>query len=264
MQPNFDQVYPVLYKGWDPTAARADFNAGGWQNKAGAQQFMGGGGSDINKTTENSFQQLMTEMINKYNAYKSSNPFSLDESLANATAQAKEQIDPYYNESLNDYVTGVTRKIGRSKEDAQDMLGQLSADTESYTGSTKLKLSEAINKTQQGFADAGIYNSGQELRNEGLLKVGANQDMSDFLRNQDYKTKGINTSLARNVEDLTAAKTQNVRDLERQRYTDVSTRAKDIQGEMGQQYVAGFKATLPPELQAQSGFDIMKDIGIYN
>lgn len=37
--PSFDQAYNTLYKGWDRAAAQADYNAGGWQNKAGADQF---------------------------------------------------------------------------------------------------------------------------------------------------------------------------------------------------------------------------------
>jgi hypothetical protein len=45
---SFDQAYPVLYQGWDRTAAQADFNATGGSNKAGYQDLvnrLSGGGS---------------------------------------------------------------------------------------------------------------------------------------------------------------------------------------------------------------------------
>lgn len=40
---NFEQAYPVLYKGWDRASAQADFNATGGANKAGYQELVGGG-----------------------------------------------------------------------------------------------------------------------------------------------------------------------------------------------------------------------------
>jgi hypothetical protein len=218
---------------------------------------------DVNKVIEDSFRKLQEELVSKYSQYKSSNPFSLDQVLAQKTVEAKEQIDPYYNEKVSDYLTGVTRKMDRSQTDSKDLLTQLQADTDSYSGNMKLKLSEAIAKSEQGFADAGLFSSGANARNEGLLKVGANQDTSDFLRNQEFKKKGITNDLSRSIEDITAAKTSDIRDLERQRYTDTQQRAGQLTKEAGQSYVTGFKATLPLELQAQSGFDILKDIGIY-
>lgn len=234
-----------------------EYGVGGGTTSGGNPQL------DVNKAIQDSFQRLQTEMVSKYNSYKSSNPFNLDEILAQKTQEAHEQIDPYYNETLNNYLTGVTRKMDRSQADSKDLLTQLSADTDSYTGSMALKLNEALNKSAQGYADAGLFNSGQNARDQGLLKVGANQDMTDFLRNQDFKQKGITNDLSRTIEDLTSSKTQTTRDLARQQYTDVSQRANQLTGEAGQQYASGFKATLPPELQAQSGFDILKDIGIY-
>jgi len=253
------------YQGWGDAAANADFQATRGNGKGGPAQTSGASNNpqqDINKAIEDSFKKLQTELVSKYQAYKSSKPFSLDEVLAQKTVEAKEQIDPYYNETITNFLTGVTRKMDRSKTDANDLLTQLNADTDSYTGNMALKLNEAVSRSQQGYADAGMFDSGNKLRDEGLLKVGANQDVNEFMRAQDNKSKGISTDLSRTIEDLTSAKTQNVRDIERQRYTDVSQRAGQLTKEAGQSWVTGFKATLPPELQAQSGFDILKDIGI--
>ena len=53
---SFDQAYPVLYKGWDRTAAAADFAATGGANKAGYQELVSGGSSGAN-VTPSSFTQ---------------------------------------------------------------------------------------------------------------------------------------------------------------------------------------------------------------
>lgn len=219
---------------------------------------------DVNKAIEDSFQKLQNEMVTKYQAYKSSNPFNLDQVLQAKTQEAKEQIDPYYNEKLSNYLTGVSRKVERSTDDAKDLMDQLGADTESYTEGSKLKLNEAISNSQQGFDNSGNFNSGERYRSQGLLQAGTGNDLADFNRNQDFKAKGIDNSLSRTLEDAASAKTQDVRDLERSRTTDINTRANDLTKEAGQSYVTGFKATLPTELQANSGFDILKDIGIYS
>lgn len=47
-QPSFDEAYNTLYKGWDRTGAQADYNVGGWKNKAGAQQYLNDGNSGAN------------------------------------------------------------------------------------------------------------------------------------------------------------------------------------------------------------------------
>jgi hypothetical protein len=271
----YDQVYNQIapaYQGWPRWQALADFyeaRGGDMQRLPGqygdqVRASSGGSQGDVNRAIEDSFKKLQEEMSSKYQAYKSSNPFNLDQILVEKTQEAKEQIDPYYDETLSNYLTGVTNKMERSTSDTQDLLTQLNADTDAYTSGAKLKLTEAINKSQEGYADTGLFNSGDRLKNEGLLKVTNQSDMENFNRNQDYRKNQAETGLSRTIEDLNLAKTQDVRNLERDRYTAEQSRAGDLTKEAGQQWVTGFKATLPPELQAQSGFDILKDIGIYS
>lgn len=51
---SFEQAYPVLYKGWDETSARADFNATGGKNKAGYDQLAGSGSSSGGSSSSSS------------------------------------------------------------------------------------------------------------------------------------------------------------------------------------------------------------------
>jgi hypothetical protein len=227
----------------------------------------GGGGNplqDVNKAIEDAFKRLQSDLVNRYGQYKASNPFVYDEVFAAKTKEASEQIDPYYSEKLSDYMLGVTRKITRSKDDAKSLLDELSADVDSYTDTNKLKLTEAISRAGQGRADAGMYFSGDRMRDEGLLEVGANKELADFNRNALNRKDDVSNTLSRTIQDTESARTADVRDIERNRFTDTQTRAGQLTKETGQRYVQGFKATLPPELQAQSGFDILKDLGIYS
>lgn len=270
MAPTFDQVFPVLYKGWDPASAQADFNAGNWKNKAGAQQFMGvqnpqDFGNNLINQSVNKFQEAQTQANQKFGDYQKANPFSFDEYLkGQATTMAKEQVDPYYNESLSNYLLGVSRKQQRSLSDTQDLVGELQATTKSFTENTKLALDEALNKSREGYADTGLFDSGQRYRSEGLTTQASGNAMDTFTRQQNLRQKGYETGNQRTLEDLALGKTMDVRNLERSRATDIGVQAGQLTKEAGQNYVRGFQQTLPAELQANTNFDLLKQIGVYS
>lgn len=219
---------------------------------------------DVNKAIEDSFNKLNQEVITRYGQYKANNPFQIDEILAQKAGEAKEQVDPYYNETLSNYLLGVTRKIGRSKEDAQDLLTELSAQTESYEKGSRFKLNEALNRAQEGFADAGLFSSGGRYSTEGKLNYATGNDLADFLRGQAGREKQVTTGLGRTIEDVEAAKTQNVRDIERTRLTETKTLQSQLAKEAAQKYVTGFQQTLPTQLQANNNFDLLGSLGVYN
>jgi hypothetical protein len=274
--PTFEQVFPVLYKGWDQPSAKQDYLAGGWKNKAGAEQFTGGtttgssetsGGSvldQVNSLIENSYNTLLSEAISKFGEYQSSNPFNLDEVLAAKTTEAAEQIDPYYNETITNYLTGVTNKIQRSKEDAQLVLDELNTQATNFTQRTGASLAKAVESAKQGFADTGLLSSGAALGTQGETTVTSNESLSDYLRTNTLNQKKTNLELSRGLTDIGLEKSQTVRDIERQRYTDVQTRAGELAKEAAQEYATGFQQTLPTELQAASGFDILQNLGVYS
>jgi hypothetical protein len=257
----------VWTDGSDPTQGLGE----NWQsllaNKTSASSTSTSTGNplnDVNKTIEDSFQKLQNEVVAKYGDYKAGHPFKLDELLAAKNVEAKEQIDPYYNELLGDYLTGVQRKIDRGTNDTKDLLTELTANKDTYTKQSQQVLDESVNKAEEGFADSGMFGSGQALRQEGLMKTDANNAMADYTRKSDNQVNQLKTGLNRNLEDIGLEKKGYVRDLERNRFTDVSQRASDLTKEAGQQYIQGFQSTLPPQLQASSGFDLLKDLGIYS
>lgn len=217
---------------------------------------------EVNSLLENSFQNLQNEVLTRYGQYRADNPFNLDEVLAQKTAEAKEQIDPYYNETLSDYLLGVTRKIERGARDTNDLLSELSAQSDSFQGEAKFKLTEAISRAQEGKAEAGLFSSGERLRQEGLAQAQTGNTLQDFLRQQQFKKNTAQLGLSDFMSDIELDKKQKQRDIERERLTAVETRKNQLAREAGQNYVTGFRATLPTQLQAQSGFDLLGDLGL--
>lgn len=217
------------------------------------------------QTIEGAYRNLQAEANKKFKDYQSAKgPFNLDEVLVSKRAEAKEQIDPYYNETLSDYLLGVNRKRQRSEADTRDLLGELQATTESFTGTTKLKLTEALSKAQEGFAEAGLFESGARFRTEGLLERETGDVLSDYERRQQFRRKGLETGLTRTLEDVGLESKMRERDIERERFTGIETKAGQLAREAGQKYVGEFGQTLPPQLQANQGFDLLKQIGIYS
>jgi hypothetical protein len=218
----------------------------------------------VNQTIQDSFQKLQDEVVKKFGEYKSGKPFNVDEVLADKTKQAKEQIDPYYDQILGDYLLGVTRKINRGADDTRDLLSELSASTDSYTASARNTLEDATAKAEQGFADAGLTGSGDALRTEGQLKQDTGANIADYTRKSDLQAKRLTDANGRNIEDVNLQKAGYLSDLERNRFTDTSTRASQLTKEAGQQYIQGFQSVLPTSLQSASGFDMLKSLGIYS
>ena len=256
------------YAGWGDAEADADFKATNGAGKGGPSSSGPASNGDpemsADQTILKAFQDLQTETNKKITEYTSKNPFKLDEILAEKRKQAGEQLDPYYNETLGDYLTGIQRKISRSTQDTQDLLGELRATSDSFTGTTKLRLDEALNKSAQGFAEAGLFESGQRFRQEGLLQRETQDTLSDFNRRQDLRTKQTQTGQARNLEDIALGKKMDVRNIERERQTGIETLAGQLTKEAGQKYTSGLYASLPPEYQGNQSFDILKQIGIYD
>lgn len=218
----------------------------------------------INKSIQDSFQKLQTEVTKRFGEYQSGKPFRIDEVLAAKKTEAKEQIDPYYDQLLGDYLLGVTRKINRGVDDTRDLLSELKTSTTEYLNDAQLNQDNAINQAESGFAENGLTGSGDALRAEGQIKQGTGTGVDQYLRKTGAQQKNLQTGLTRNIEDITADKTNYVTNLEQNRSTDTNQRAGTLAKESGQQYIRGFQATLPTELQSASGFDMLKSLGIYS
>lgn len=263
MNPTFEEVFPVLYKGWDINAARADYNAGGWRNKAGAEQFLGqtqtqdpgSSAEQLLNTTLDFYRKQDEEARRKFGEFQRNNPFVFDEVLAQSRTQATEQIDPYYNELKADYLLGVQRKRERGAQDTYELLTDLNRVTEAG----QLKVDEAISRAREGFAEAGLFESGARLRAEGL----GERARTDLLAEQGFRERGIRTGFERELEDIATGQRQDIREAERRRFTDIEQLTGQLTKEAGQRYATGVYAAIP-ELQNASNFDILKQIGIYS
>lgn len=220
--------------------------------------------ASVNATIEKTFQALQNEVVQRYGEYTAGKPFRVDEVLAEKTANAKEQIDPYYDQILGDYLTGVQRKIQRGTDDTKLLLGELDASTASYNESAQNTLDKAIETADKGYAEAGLFGSGDQLRAEGQATQAVGADVVDYNRKAAYQKNQANTALNRTVEDTNLDRNSYVTNLEQNRLTDTSSRAAQLTKEAGQQYIQGFQATLPTELQTASGFDMLKSLGIYS
>jgi hypothetical protein len=219
---------------------------------------------DVNKALEDSFQKLQNEVVQKFGQYQGGNPFKVDQVLADKKTQAKEQIDPYYDQLLGDYLSGVTRKINRGTDDTRDLLSELSASSESYMNDANNNQNNSINTADKGFAENGLLGSGDQLNTEGQIKQNTGSNIADYTRKAEAQTKQLTNANARNIEDINADKTNYQTNLEQNRSTDINTRAADLTKTAGQQYIQGFQQTLPTELQSSSGFDMLKSLGIYS
>ena len=245
------------YQGWGDAEAVADFRATGGAGKGGPQAQSQDPGSSVDQllnTTLDFARQQFEEGKKKFGEYQSNNPFVFDDILAESRKQATEQLNPYYNELSSDYLLGVQRKKERGTQDTFELLTDLNRVTEAG----QLKVDEAIRRAGEGFAEAGLFESGARFRAEGLGERGR----QDLMEEQASKERGIKTRLSRGLEDLATGQRQDIRNLERDRFTDIEQLTGQLGKEAGQKYSQGVYAAIP-ELQNSNNFDILKQIGVY-
>jgi len=182
----------------------------------------------------------------KATEYDATNPFAFDEKLAEGAA--RQQFDPYYDQKLSDFLTGVERTRQRSKEDEQTVLAELSADTQSYSGRVKLQLDRAINQSREGFNDVGLFESGSRLRSQGNLETDTGMDLADYLRRQEERKSQVQTGTARTLEDVATQQQLGTRDIGREREADVLRGVGEQRQQTAQEYEFGRRQALEPYL----------------
>jgi hypothetical protein len=161
----------------------------------------------------NTYGLSLDEYNKRYKEFDAANPFSFDDMLAKETAKVSERLDPYYEQTLNDYLTGVNLKKSRTLEDQRTLLTNLQADTESYQAKDKQALIDTLDRTRQGYADAGTYFSGARQRAEGSTVAGDQKNMADYLRGVDTQKNTINTTATRGLQDINLDQSQTQRDI---------------------------------------------------
>lgn len=159
------------------------------------------------------YEQLAEEYKKRYNEYDSKNPFNFDKVLEEESTKAGERLDPYYKQTLSDYLSGVNRKKQRSLEDERTLLTNLSEDIDTYQGNERVALEDTLERTRQGYADAGNYFSGARLRAEGQAMGESEKGLGTYLKGQERRQEEIQTTATRGREDLAEEQRQRQRDL---------------------------------------------------
>jgi len=138
--------------------------------------------------------------------------FDFDKLLEEEYIKVQDRLDPYYKQTLNDYLTGYNAKKQRSLEDERTLLTSVQQDIDSYTEQEKIALAETMDKTRQGYADAGLYFSGARQRAEGLTVGTEQSSLADYLRGQGEKVQARKTTTQRGIEDLNLDKQKQERE----------------------------------------------------
>lgn len=165
------------------------------------------------KATEAGYAKLAAEYKARYNEYDSKNPFNFDQILAEESTKVGERLDPYYKQTLTDYLKGVNVRRQRSLEDERTLLTDLQKDTDQYVGNEKMALDQTLERTRQGYADAGLYFSGAKQRAEGMATTESKRGLGDYLRGQEGRQRDVQTTTRRNMEDIQLEQSQKQRDL---------------------------------------------------
>jgi hypothetical protein len=141
--------------------------------------FQGGGvsGGTTGGGTTNDFIKALVEPIIKelgdfeqrVKDFGLEGPFAFDEALAREGS--KEIVDPFYDELLDEFISGVQveRRQGAGRE--RQLLENLSVEKEFETGDFRRKVEDAIDTTRQGFETKGLFASGLRRRAEGRAEA---------------------------------------------------------------------------------------------
>lgn len=149
----------------------------------------------------NTVGKLDEAYFKKIKDFDAENPFVYDDVLKGEIAKAGTRLDPYYIQTLNDYTRGIDLTKSRSLEDQKKTLASLNADLSSYTEANKRSLSDALDKSRQGYADVGNYFSGAQEKNTAKVGLASENALDEYTRGKEQAINTAETTNNRNVED---------------------------------------------------------------
>ena len=195
--------------------------------------------------------------IAKLKEFDTKNPFVYDLILAEEMKKVGQRLDPYYKQTLDDFLTSINRKRTRSLEDERKTLGEISQDIGDYTKENKQSLEDALDKSREGYADAGLFSSGTRMRAEGRLGYESQNLLEDYTRGQERRMGDISLTTGRTMEDLREQQSLFQRDVGQYDPNNVFTRGARSEAETRLQAI--------PEVQrrqAQRDFERAQYAGI--
>lgn len=195
---------------------------GGGGNTSGG--LLPGVQEDIDRLLQSMVNPLQDEIESwwkRLDEYDKSNPFAFDEALARASSE--ERLNPYFDATLNEFMTGVRASSRRSVEDMTRTIGELNVDATKLSDQERLSTQEAIRSSEEGFAGAGLFFGGKRARQTGLEEVQGGQAQEAI---QTGLERGTSTSKRSNIrlqEDLALQEARQKRITGAERVTSLET-----------------------------------------
>lgn len=193
---------------------------------------LGGGDFGLQKILDE-FKKRQEERNRLTREFEEKNPFVFDEVLAQKAIEAAEQLDPFYRQTLNDFLEGIRRQRTRGIEDERRLLGELETDVSQFTQENKANLELALERAREGSAQAGLLQSGLARRAEGLLERESDIGLRDFLTTAGRRRATIERDTRRSLEDIQRTEALETRDIERERQAQVKLLGSQLTKEAG-------------------------------
>jgi len=204
------------------------------------------GGGQVN-TADSFLQSLKDELTKQFDElakrtkeFDTNNPFVFDEALAKASAE--ERFNPYYDAELKDFTQGIERQK-QSQEGSMKLLTDLNRI---QVGQDKRNLDEAISAAEEGYAGAGLYNSGAKERATGQAAISGQDTANTRSLQYNESLAGGNRSLAEIAQNkatgerrLGAAQTTDIQtEIEKQKAEEEARHATERLQYIGSPYTS--------------------------
>lgn len=167
-----------------------------------AQQMSGGGGDQSYQAILDAVNKQNEQFVGKIKEFDEKNPFVYDTILQEEIGKAGQRLDPYYKQTLDDYLLSTNRKRTRSTEDERRILSEINQDVDDYTKENKLAVTDALDKSREGYADVGLYSSGARQTAEGRIGIEGQNRLKDYTQGQERRADDVRLSTSRDLEDL--------------------------------------------------------------
>ncbi len=242
--------------GWDWQSSLRDIASGGhnvgdvvngwrWDGVKWTQE-SGGGGEPQPTSADELFNKIisesqsqMDEMTKRAGEFDASNPFNFDE--VQARASAGERYNPYYSSELSDMMKGISLRR-QSAEGEKSLLSELN---QVAIGADKRNLDEAVRASEEGFAGAGLFNSGARERGTGMAQISGLDTAKTREANYGYnqaqigrQLTGLGTEQATGQRKITAEQTSTIEsDVAKQKAEEQARREYEKAQYIGYPYV---------------------------
>jgi len=260
--PSKTDINPATGKMYAINPATGNFDDNYWATVV--EPYLRGGGGSVGSTGSNPVDQLLQTTIqgyvdqansynNKFNEYTKNNPFNFDQVLQEEQGKVKERLDPYYKQTLDDFMRGVNIKSTRSLEDNAKLLGEINQNISNYTDQQKSQLADTLQSTGESYAANGLYDSGARQRAQGVAQANAQDAYTNYVTPLENQAKSSQIATNRLVnEDIPLATNIEQRNLNQEEQYNIQSQAipqaqqRQSQYEFNrQQYAGGYPGVSP-------------------